>query len=174
MAFKSRCLFFLLSLLCIYIAPLTAKECPFCKESVIRRDQVYENEHFRILIDYAPIVPGHLLIIPKRHMMKVHLFNKDEWQGLVDTIPLVVQVFKDLFQTDQYIILEKNGPLTGQTVPHVHFHLLPVPNKETAEKAKTAMFAKFYDTSPEKLSEEDAAALAHRLREKFQCIGTLK
>lgn len=164
-------IFFISFLLFIQFAIVSfadSGQCPFCNEAIQRKEQVFENQYFRVLLDYAPIVKGHLLIVPKRHIMKAHQLFKEEWDTLGSIVPKVVRVFQEVYAADQYIIIEKNGPLAGQTVPHVHFHLVPISSPEMAEQVKTALFAKFYDTSPKKLTEEETIQQVILLREHFE------
>ncbi len=53
-------------------------QCPFCKPAILEGQTVYEGDQLRILIDHAPIVPGHLLVIPKRHLAKAHEMSREE------------------------------------------------------------------------------------------------
>jgi len=156
-------------LLFVHLSILSfAGQCPFCREEVQKKEQVFENQYFRILLDHAPIVRGHLLVVPKRHIMKADQLFKEEWDMLGLIIPKAVRVFQKAFGADQYIILEKNGPLSGQTVPHVHFHLVPIANSQMAEQVRTALFAKFFDSSPQKLSEEETRKQVDLLRIYFE------
>ena len=145
-----------------------AGQCPFCREEVHKTQQVFETAYFRVILDYAPIVRGHLLVVPKRHVMKADELVKEEWDMLGVIIPKVVRVFHEAFSADQYILLEKNGPLSGQTVPHVHFHLIPIASPQMAEQARQSMFAKFFDTSPKKLSAEEVNQMTSLLKPYFE------
>jgi|GEM_PF-2506086 len=123
-----------------------ANLCAFCKEETIENQAVFQSEYFNVLIDYEPRVRGHLLVIPKRHLAKAHELSKAEWAELSTIIPKAVEVFSQVLHTDQYIILEKNGPRAFQNVPHVHFHLFPVTSQTWAE---------IFDIVPQQLSKEE-------------------
>lgn len=100
--------------------------CPFCNSDIIQKQSVFESEHLCVLLDYAPRVLGHLLVIPKRHVFKAHEMSDDEWAELSLVISKIVMVYSEYLETNEYIIMEKNGPRAFQEVPHVHFHLLPI------------------------------------------------
>lgn len=100
--------------------------CPFCNPKVLKSQVVFETNSLRVLVDYAPVLKGHLLVIPKRHIVKAHEMIKEEWEELSIVIPKIVDVFSEHLEATDYIILEKNGPRAFQDIPHVHFHLLPV------------------------------------------------
>jgi diadenosine tetraphosphate (Ap4A) HIT family hydrolase len=155
---------YLLSFLLLNAARLSASEhdCAFCRQSVVESQCIYENEELRIFADYAPRVKGHLLIVPKRHVAKAHELFREEWIALSDATSKTVKVFQKLFGTDQYIVLEKNGPLSFQTVPHVHFHLLPISEKMTQEK-----FLKIFYDRPEKLPPRELQEQVRLFRLSF-------
>ena len=109
-----------------FFSLVDAKPCTFCKEEVMQNESVFQSEYFTVLVSFEPVMKGHLLVIPKRHVVKAHELCKEEWADLAAIIPKVVEVFSERLHTDQYIILERNGPRAYQDVPHVHFHLLPM------------------------------------------------
>jgi histidine triad (HIT) family protein len=150
--------FFMKKIVCLFALCMPCfifAGCPFCDPKVVEAQSIYENESLYVFVDYAPVVKGHLLITPKRHMMKAHEMTQEEWAALKDAVEKSVTVFQKAYGTDQYLILEKNGPLAGQTVPHVHFHLLPFENKKMSDDAKTALFAKIFNQLPKRLSKEE-------------------
>lgn len=136
---------FILSML-IFAAQVNAKTCAFCAPEIIKNQKVFEDRYFNVILDYEPHVPGHLLVVPKRHIVKAHELSQDEWSELADTIPKIARVFSEFLKTDDYIILEKNGRNAFQQVPHVHFHLFPI-HSET--------WSDIFDIMPNRLSQED-------------------
>jgi diadenosine tetraphosphate (Ap4A) HIT family hydrolase len=121
-----------------------------------------------VLQDRAPIAKGHLLIIPKRHVARAHELFQDEWKELTDTLPRVVTIFQKAFNTDQYLILEKNGPYAGQTVFHVHFHVIPIPSYKDEDVIKFTLFSKIFDIKPYRLDDEELKEEVTSLRHYFQ------
>lgn len=76
-------------------------------------------------------------------------------------------MFRKVFNTDQYLILERNGPYAGQTVFHVHFHIIPIPSHKCGDNIKFALFSKVFDITPTKLSDEELNEEVHFLRQCF-------
>jgi diadenosine tetraphosphate (Ap4A) HIT family hydrolase len=132
--------------------------CPFCDPEVIETQVAFESESLRIFVDYAPRVKGHLLIVPKRHVVKAHDLSKQEWEEVALLIPQIVKIFKKYLNTDQYMILEKNGPKAYQHVPHVHFHLLPIQSQSWRE---------IFDKVPPILPEEECKYEVSTFRNYF-------
>ena len=140
---------------------LNAKECIFCKTEVIENQSVFEGEYFSILLDSAPRVPGHLLVIPKRHVLKAHELSQNEWAEMPGLISKAVNFFSEFLRTDNYVILEKNGCKAFQQVPHIHFHLFPVHSEDWAD---------IFDIVPDPLGQEDLEQQTFLFRKYFNEI----
>ncbi|KAJ1664571.1 Adenosine 5'-monophosphoramidase [Coemansia sp. RSA 1646] len=77
-------------------------------------------------LDIGPLSDGHALVIPKYHAEKMHELP-DEF--LADSMPVAKKIAQAL-NMDDYNILQNNGRIAHQEVPHVHFHVIPKPNAE--------------------------------------------
>ncbi len=98
-------------------------ECPFCR---IESSRVCnENEHAVAIRDSYPLSPGHTLIIPKQHA--ACLFELSE-AAQTAVWKLVAEVRKQLlgeFRPDGFNVALNDGAAAGQTVMHVHVHVIP-------------------------------------------------
>jgi diadenosine tetraphosphate (Ap4A) HIT family hydrolase len=98
--------------------------CPFCELPTAR--VVARNEHGVVIRDAYPVTPGHTLVIPIRHVGSFFELRPDERCALLD---LLDQAKSDLdggdSKPDGYNIGINDGPAAGQTVPHLHIHLIP-------------------------------------------------
>jgi histidine triad (HIT) family protein len=158
MSMKAFRIFILVCLVLLSMGKGEAGSCLFCRPEIIDNETVFQSEHFVILPDREPRVKGHLLVVPKRHIEKAHELTKEEWAGFSFRIPKVVKVFSEYFHTDQYIILEKNGPSAFQQIPHVHFHLFPVSSQTWSE---------IFDITPERMSQDEFEEELARFRGYF-------
>lgn len=90
----------------------------------IPADVVFEDEQCLAFRDIAPQAPTHILVIPKKEISAVDALSEED-AALVGHIFLVIQkIAKDEGLTDGFRVVTNNGLLAGQTVPHLHFHLL--------------------------------------------------
>jgi diadenosine tetraphosphate (Ap4A) HIT family hydrolase len=99
------------------------KPCPFCtlpKERVID-----SNHHGMVIRDGFPISPGHTLVIPNRHIGSFFELSPEERQSLLDLLDAAKLVLDSELKPDGYNIGINDGPSAGQTVPHLHIHLIP-------------------------------------------------
>lgn len=101
-------------------------DCIFCKiiDGSIPSTKVYEDEQVIAIKDLNPQAPVHILIIPKKHIDCVNdLTEQDE--ALVGHIFLTAKkIASQLGLSDGYRIINNCGKNAGQTVLHLHFHLL--------------------------------------------------
>lgn len=102
---------------------LTSKPCPFCTLPVSRI--IEENEHAVLILDGFPVSPGHSLVIPKRHVGSFFEITDIERAALFKLLDRAKELVSDLHQPDGFNIGINDGAAAGQTVPHLHIHLIP-------------------------------------------------
>ena len=99
------------------------KSCPFC---TLPPERIIDSNEFGITIrDGFPVSTGHTLIIPKRHIGSWFEVDADEQLGLLDLLTRAKIVLQDQLNPDGYNIGINDGSAAGQTVPHLHMHLIP-------------------------------------------------
>ena len=87
--------------------------------------RVYEDEHTIAFMDVMPQAPGHVLVIPRDGSR--NLLDADP-AVLARTIPVVQKIanaVKEAFEADGVYVAQFNEPAAGQTVFHLHFHVIP-------------------------------------------------
>ena len=100
-------------------------DCLFCKIAAgeIPSNKVYEDDLILAFHDIAPAAPVHVLFIPKAHIAGVREITPDNAAVVAHIFSVIPQVAKGLGITD-YRVVSNNGADAGQTVHHLHFHLL--------------------------------------------------
>lgn len=97
--------------------------CPFCTLPPERI--IDENEHAVWIYDGFPISPGHSLIIPKRHVGSFFEITTPEKIAIFSLLDQAKNVVSTEHLPNAYNIGINDGPAAGQTVPHLHVHLIP-------------------------------------------------
>ena len=97
--------------------------CLFCTLSAERI--VLANELAVVIRDNFPISPGHTLIIPKRHVGSFFDVTGDERRATLALLDSAKLGLDESFHPDGYNIGINDGQAAGQTVPHLHLHLIP-------------------------------------------------
>ena len=78
-----------------------------------------------VVEDKYPISRGHTLIIPRRHVSRVAALKSIERAALWGLIPTVLQVVSKRYSPNGFNIGLNDGIAAGQTVPHLHLHIIP-------------------------------------------------
>jgi diadenosine tetraphosphate (Ap4A) HIT family hydrolase len=102
---------------------LTARPCPFC-DRVLPDPTAHRHAstHSVAFLDAFPSAPGHTLIIPRRHVALIADLTEEEHEDLFGLLRSVVGSMRDIGARSIGI---NDGTLAGQTVPHVHVHVIP-------------------------------------------------
>lgn len=102
---------------------LNASTCPFCCLPATRIRMA--NDMGWVIRDGFPVSHGHTLIIPRRHVGSLFDLTCSERNELLDLLALARQELDTEFSPDGYNIGINDGIAAGQTVPHLHVHLIP-------------------------------------------------
>jgi diadenosine tetraphosphate (Ap4A) HIT family hydrolase len=78
-----------------------------------------------VIRDGFPISPGHTLIIPRRHIGSFFELEESERASLLALLDQAKEELEGIFQPDGFNIGINDGAAAGQTVPHLHIHLIP-------------------------------------------------
>jgi len=97
--------------------------CPFCTLPPERI--VHESEHAIWIYDGFPVSPGHSLIIPKRHVGSFFEVSAEERMAMLALLDQAKAAVEEQHHPDAYNIGINDGAAAGQTVPHLHLHLIP-------------------------------------------------
>lgn len=101
--------------------------CIFCKiiSGDIPSSVVYEDEDFKVILDVAPAAKGHAIILPKKHFADLFELNEDVAKKVLPVARKVAAAMKEELKCDGINLLQNNGQAAGQSVFHIHFHLIP-------------------------------------------------
>jgi diadenosine tetraphosphate (Ap4A) HIT family hydrolase len=97
--------------------------CPFCQ---LPADRIlFADDHALVIRDGFPVSPGHTLVIPRRHVGSFFDITADERAALLRLLDEAKAALDREFAPAGYNIGINDGPAAGQTVPHLHIHLIP-------------------------------------------------
>jgi diadenosine tetraphosphate (Ap4A) HIT family hydrolase len=102
----------------------TLENCPFCSSN-LESDVIIDGETEFAIYDKFPVNKGHALIIPKRHVSNYFDLSNEEQNACFQLLNKVKEIVSVKFNPDGFNIGINVGEKAGQTVNHVHIHLIP-------------------------------------------------
>jgi len=101
-------------------------DCLFCKIAAgqIPSTKVYADETVYAFRDIAPQAPVHILVIPRTHIDGVGSITTDHSALIAHIFEVIPQIARAEGLENGYRVVSNCGPDAGQTVPHLHFHIL--------------------------------------------------
>lgn len=98
--------------------------CPFC--NIIGKKLLIDiSKYWVVFEDEYPVSPGHCLIVPNRHVESILELTTDELKALYEVIVDIRHYIKITRNPDGFNIGVNEGRAAGQTVPHLHIHVIP-------------------------------------------------
>ena len=102
-------------------------QCIFCE--IIRGNipcaKIFEDDQVLSFLDIGPLSPGHCLVIPKQHYIRMEDCPPDIAAALGSRLGPIAQAVTAAVNAPGYNILNNNDRCAGQLVQHVHFHIIP-------------------------------------------------
>lgn len=106
---------------------MTDSSCIFCKiaNGEIPSKTVYEDTRFRVILDISPASKGHAIILVKNHAANVFELAEEDAAAIYVVAKKVATAMQKVLKCDGVNILQNNGEVAGQTVFHLHMHVIP-------------------------------------------------
>jgi histidine triad (HIT) family protein len=118
--------------------------------------KVYEDPHVFAFLDIGPLSRGHTLVIPKEERVTLDTLSDDASAAIGRALPRICRAVLKATGATAFNILQNNGTLAHQAVPHVHFHIIP--RYEQSDAAGLSV-----DWDPGKLDAAEGSALAKQI-----------
>ena len=110
-------------------------DCIFCKiaKGDIPSTKIYEDEDFLVMLDIAPASKGHAVILPKNHAANLFELPDDDAEKILKVARKCSAAMMKVLHCDGLNVLQNNGEAAGQTVFHLHVHLIPRYDGDTVQ-----------------------------------------
>ncbi len=101
-------------------------DCIFCKiaNGEIPSTKVYEDDTVVAFNDLEPQAPSHILVIPKQHISSAADITPENSAVIAHIFEVIAKIAKDNGFKDGFRVVNNCGDSAGQTVKHIHFHLM--------------------------------------------------
>ena len=103
------------------------ENCIFCKiiGGEIPSRTIYEDDHFKVILDAGPAARGHALILPKEHYADIYEIPEELAGEAMKLAKKLATHMTAVLNCDGFNLVQNNGVVAGQTVFHFHMHLIP-------------------------------------------------
>jgi histidine triad (HIT) family protein len=101
--------------------------CIFCKIAAgeIACAKVLEDDSAVAFLDIGPLAEGHLLLVPKEHYLTLDQMPAEQAGACLRHLPALGRALTAAVGCQGFNVLQNNGRVAHQVVPHVHFHIIP-------------------------------------------------
>jgi len=102
-------------------------DCVFCKiaSGEIPARTVFSTDEVVCFMDINPVAEGHVLVVPRGHAEFLWQLSPEQLSAVGEALVRVTAAVKDALGARGINVLQNNGRIAGQLVPHVHFHVIP-------------------------------------------------
>lgn len=134
--------------------------CIFCKivSGDIPSSVIYEDEDFKAIMDISPASRGHAIILSKKHFENLFELEDDVAGKVLIVARKIALAMKEELKCDGINLLQNNGEAAGQSVFHIHFHLIPRYKGDNLHLTWT----------PGKYEDGEAAELAKNIKDRIK------
>tara|TARA_Y100000768_G_scaffold310985_1_gene245484 strand:+ start:3103 stop:3522 length:420 start_codon:yes stop_codon:yes gene_type:complete len=119
--------------------------------------KIFENDHVYSFLDINPVSRGHVLVIPKEPAQFLHELSPESSSELGRALSSISKSIVEVTGATSYNIIQNNGSQAGQTVFHVHFHIIPKYPESTHNFAWKTM----------EIDKKDASELAQKISDNM-------
>lgn len=135
-------------------------DCIFCRivAGEIPAERVYEDGETIAFLDIAPTRPGHVLVLPKKHVPNLEAIDGETLCAVIGVVKKIGAAVKVGLRRSGYNVVVNNDPIAGQVIPHLHFHVIP---REAGDGLKPWPQGAYGPGEAESLAERLKRALAN-------------
>lgn len=136
-------------------------DCPFCAIAAgsAPAQRIVAAPDVLAFMDLRQAVPGHVLVIPRRHVPDIYALSMDEAARIMQVAAQVARALREICRPAGLNLWQSNGAAGGQEVFHFHLHVHP-------RRAGDGLL-RVYPTAPRLAAWEELAALASALRQRL-------
>ena len=99
------------------------KQCPFC---CLRKDEMLRQNKYAILtLAKAPYTKDHLLVVPKKHVIKINSLNQKQKDDVEKLICYGIKKLNKKYKNISVLYREGDKDKVGKSIDHVHYHIIP-------------------------------------------------
>ncbi|MFH0948930.1 MAG: HIT family protein [Candidatus Aenigmatarchaeota archaeon] len=140
-------------------------DCIFCgiANGSVPSRKIYEDDDILAFLDINPANPGHVLVMPKKHIVSIYDADDETLKKLIVVVKDLATKIKEVLGADGMNIMQNNGRDAGQLVGHIHFHIIPRHKGDDV----------YISYKRKQLSEQQLDEICNKLKEKKDDYGDM-
>ena len=142
--------------------------CVYCELPEIKDLRVVENDLAWAFPTNIPITPGHMLVIPKRCVVKYDDITPEEKLAIEDLRAKIVKAIRKAFGAEGFNYAWNEGEVAGQAVPHFHLHIVPRKTGDTGIYEYDPRKFLYRPGSREKTPEAELDIIAQQIKSAIE------
>ena len=101
--------------------------CIFCSIAAGKMPsfKIYEDDVVMAFLDINPVSEGHVLVLPKAHSPNIFETDDEKLSAIISRVKKIAAHIKTALPCDGLNVVQNNGAAAGQSVEHIHFHIIP-------------------------------------------------
>ena len=111
--------------MCGWIKKYKIMNCDFCDIKSLEPRLIYKDDFVLAFPSNIPIVPGHIVVCPARHMSKIDEISDEELLAVKNFIVRLKNNLKNTLNAEGFNVAWNEGSMAGQSVSHLHIHVVP-------------------------------------------------
>lgn len=148
----------------------TVGRCVFCNhDKTQKRHEIYEENNIYLTVPAYPYIDGHLLVIPRRHVVSVKELTPSEWETMRKMLYIAKKMIRETHGIKGMQIVQKDGVDAQSTVEHLHFHCVPFNQPDLSTwKSRELKDTPFANAQLYRKNQRKIQKLAKRFEEKYE------
>lgn len=137
--------------------------CPFCAivSGVAPANVILDDGKVLAFMDWRQAVPGHVLVVPRRHVPDIYTLADDEAAALMQAAVRVARALRAAYDPPGLNLWQSNGEAGGQEVFHFHLHVHP-------RRVDDGLLRVYPDAVPPRSGADQLAAIARTLKARLE------
>ena len=126
------------------------------------------TKHTRAVYDIAPVLPGHCLVMPIRHVLDIRQLNGTETLDMFEVIKKIAPVLLRLYNAsdESYSLTAQIGPYSGMSIRHLHLHFIPRNKDDIFQSSGSDIY--YQIERSKKISKEEMQRNVQLLRSELE------
>ena len=145
---------------------MNKKKCVFCDDD-IEFNTFLKSDNFRCVYNLSPILPGHSLIVPKKHVESIFELSKEELKEMFELARKSTEVLLKTYETSGFDWVFMENKIAGQRIDHIHLHILPRKSGDMGDDPRKFFFELLHRENKgkrKKLSKKEVKEVVSKIK----------